>query len=60
MKRPIYFNDGRKSLGCRIRDLSHEGARIDPVKPIKIPDVIKLYIPARKRVMQGNVRWRVV
>ena len=54
----LYFNDGRDLLLCRIHDISYEGARIDLFKPVEIPDVIKLYIPAKKRLMQGNVRWR--
>jgi hypothetical protein len=34
----IYFYDGRKSVPCGIRDISYEGARIELLEPIDIPD----------------------
>ena len=30
----VYFNNGRKSRRCSIRDISYEGARIDLTDPI--------------------------
>ena len=56
----VHFNDGRKwkSLPCTIRDISYEGARIELLEPIDIPDAIDLYIPQKHRTMHARVRWR--
>jgi hypothetical protein len=54
----IYFNDGRASVSCLIRDISYEGARIVTFDPIDIPNEIKLCIPERNRIMRAYVRWR--
>jgi hypothetical protein len=54
----IYFYDGRKSVPCGIRDISYEGARIELLEPIDIPDAIDLYIPQKHRTMHASVRWR--
>jgi PilZ domain len=56
----VYFNDGHKtkSLPCDIRDISYEGARIELLDSIDIPDAIDLYIPGKHRVTHASVRWR--
>jgi hypothetical protein len=54
----IYFNNGRKSQPCLIRDVAYEGARIIIAKPVDIPNEIDLYIPTRKRLAHASVRWR--
>ena len=54
----IYFNNGRCSLDCLIRDISYEGARIVFSDPVSIPDVIRLAILKKNRMMDGSVRWR--
>ena len=54
----LYFNEGRDSLPCLIRDVAYEGARVILSGPIDIPDEIELYIPKRKRIAHANVRWR--
>ena len=54
----IYFYGGRKSVPCGIRDISYEGARIELLEPIDIPDAIDLYIPQKHRTMHASVRWR--
>ena len=54
----VYFNNGRCSLDCLIRDISYEGARIVFSDPLSIPDVIRLAIPKKNRMMDANVRWR--
>ena len=41
----VYFNDGRKSLACLIRDVAYEGARIIIAHQATIPNEIDLYIP---------------
>jgi hypothetical protein len=54
----VYFNHGRKSQPCLIRDVAYEGARIIVAKPADIPNEIDLYIPKRKRIAHASVRWR--
>jgi hypothetical protein len=45
----IYFNNGRESLSCVIRDISYEGAHIVIFDAIKVPDEVELRIPERNR-----------
>jgi PilZ domain len=54
----IYFNSGRQSVSCLIRDIAYEGARIIITKAAAIPNEIDLYIPKRKRITHASVRWR--
>ena len=54
----IYFNNGRDSLSCVIRDFSYEGARIVIFDAISVPDEIELHIPERNRLVHATVRWR--
>jgi hypothetical protein len=55
----VYFDGGRKSVDCLIRDISYyEGARIIFYDPVNIPDVVQLYIPDKKRTLSARVQWR--
>ena len=54
----VYFNDGRKSVSCVVRDISYEGARIIFSDPTDIPDEVQLYILGKKRLLYAQVRWR--
>jgi hypothetical protein len=54
----VYFNSGHCSLDCLIHDISYEGARIIFSDPVSIPDVIRLAIPKKNRMMDASVRWR--
>ena len=55
----VYFDDGRKSVDCLIRDISYyEGARIIFYDPVNIPDVVQLYIPDKKQTLSARVQWR--
>jgi PilZ domain len=56
----VHFSDGQKakSLPCGIRDISYEGARIELLDPVDIPDAIDLYIPQQHRIIHASVRWR--
>lgn len=54
----VYFNSGRNSVDCLIRDISHEGARIIFSDPVNIPDVVQLYIPDKMRTVSARVQWR--
>jgi hypothetical protein len=50
----VYFNNGRCSLDC----ISDEGAQIVFPDPVNIPDVVRLAIPKKNRMMDASVRWR--
>ena len=54
----IYFNKGRSSIDCLIRDISYEGARVVFSDPVNIPDAVELYIPKHNRTVHALVRWR--
>jgi hypothetical protein len=54
----VYFNNGRKSRPCVIRDIAYEGARIVVADPVDIPNEIDLHIPKRKPIAHASVRWR--
>jgi len=56
----VYFNDGHKSksLPCGIRDISYEGARIELLDSVDIPNAIDLYVPGKHRLIHASVRWR--
>ena len=55
----VYYDGGRKSVDCLIRDISYyEGARIIFYDPVNIPDVVQLYIPDKKRTFSARVQWR--
>jgi hypothetical protein len=54
----IYFNHGRNSLSCVVRDYSYEGARIVIFDPINVPNEVELHIPDRNRLVHATVRWR--
>ena len=54
----IYFNYGRDSLSCVIREYSYEGARIVIFDPINVPNEVELHIPQRNRLVHATVRWR--
>ena len=41
----IYFNNGRDSMSCVIRDFSYEGARIVVFDAIRVPDEVELHVP---------------
>jgi hypothetical protein len=53
----IYFNNGRKSLPCFIRDIFYEGARIILSQRVELPNVIELHVPQKHRVVRATVRW---
>ena len=53
----VYFDGGRKSVDCLIRDISYyEGARIIFYDPVNIPDVVQLYIPDKKLTLRHASR----
>jgi len=54
----VYFNNGQCSVDCLVRDISHEGARIIFSDHVRIPDVVQLHIPDKKRTLRAWVKWR--
>ena len=56
----VYFNDGLKSrsLPCTIRDISYDGARIELLGSVDIPDAVDPYVPRQHRTLHASVRWR--
>ena len=49
----IYFNNGRDSMSCVIRDFSYEGARIVVFDTISVPDEVKKAFPEGSAVAVG-------
>jgi hypothetical protein len=54
----VYFNNGRCSMDCLIRDISYEGARIVFSDPVILPDAVRLANPKKNRMIDASVRWR--
>jgi len=54
----VYFNNGRSSADCLVRDISHEGARIIFSDHVSIPDVVQLHIPDKRQTKRALVKWR--
>jgi hypothetical protein len=49
----IYFNHGRDSLSCVIRDYSYDGARIVIFDPINVPNEVELVKSMARRSGSG-------
>lgn len=54
----VYFDKRRGVMGCLIRDLSEDGARIVLSETVTIPDLINLHIPQREQTFRAKVQWR--
>lgn len=54
----VYFDKRRGVMGCLVRDVSDEGARIIFSETVTIPDVIHLHIPQREQTWRAQVQWR--
>ena len=54
----IYFNDGRSSFDCTIRDISSTGAKLAFSSAVETPSVIDLYLPNKKETHSAKVMWR--
>ncbi len=54
----IFFDHGRSSVDCLIRDISADGARIKFSDAVATPDVVELYIPHRGETLVARVKWR--
>lgn len=54
----VYFDKRRGVMGCLVRDVSDEGARIIFSETVTIPDVVNLHIPQREQTWRAHVQWR--
>ena len=54
----VYFNKGRESADCLVRDLTNQGARIIFSDSINIPALIDLHIPQKEYTVRARVIWR--
>jgi hypothetical protein len=58
LKGRVYFNKGRESADCLVRDLTNQGARIIFSDSINIPALIDLHIPQKDYNVRARVIWR--
>jgi len=54
----VYISRERGALGCMIRNISDDGARIVFSENVTLPDVFELDIPQRQQTMRARVQWR--
>jgi hypothetical protein len=54
----VYISRERGALGCVIRNISDDGARIVFSENVTLPDVFELDIPQRQQTMRARVQWR--
>lgn len=55
----IFFNKGRSSIDCLIRDISETGAKLVFSDSVVIPDVVDLYIPNKDETHRVRIQRRV-
>jgi len=51
----VYFDKRRGVMGCLIRDLGEDGARIIFSESVTIPDFVNLHIPQRNLTLRASV-----
>jgi hypothetical protein len=56
----VYFNNGRSSVECLIRDLTAHGAKLLISAAVNLPDVVDLYIPQKEQTLRAQIAWRTV
>jgi hypothetical protein len=54
----LYFNNGRASATCLIRNISNRGARILISQTLNIPDIVDLYVTQKAQTIRARVEWR--
>jgi hypothetical protein len=54
----IFFNNGRTSVDCLVRDFCQHGARLKFASMTATPDVVELYIPNKDETYRAKVQWR--
>jgi hypothetical protein len=54
----VYFDKRRGVMGCLVRDLSDDGARIIFSEVVTIPERVNLHIPQREKTVRAHVQWR--
>ena len=55
----IYFQSGRSSLDCQVRNISLTGACLKGPGVMDLPDHFRLEIPSRDRIYECESRWRL-
>jgi hypothetical protein len=55
----VYFRSGRSSLDCQVRNISLSGACLKGPGVTDLPDHFRLEIPARDRIYDCQIRWRL-
>jgi hypothetical protein len=54
----IFYNHGRNSIDCLVRDFSEQGARLKFPGAVATPDVVELHIPNKDETFRATVQWR--
>ena len=54
----VYFNNRNSAIGCLVRDITSNGARLAFAEDATIPDLIELYVPHKDQVFRAHVVWR--
>ena len=54
----LFFNSGRSSVECMIRDLTAKGAKLMISAAVNLPDKVELYIPQKEQKLRARVVWR--
>jgi hypothetical protein len=54
----LFFDNGRASVDCLIRDISEHGAKLRFSSAVATPDAVELHIPNKRESYQARVKWR--
>jgi Uncharacterised protein conserved in bacteria (DUF2336)/PilZ domain len=54
----LFFNSGRSSVECMIRDLTAKGAKLLISAVVNLPEKVELYIPQKEKKLRAHIVWR--
>ncbi|MBI3434696.1 MAG: PilZ domain-containing protein [Proteobacteria bacterium] len=54
----IFYDHGRSSIDCLVRDLTGFGARLKFSNAMAMPDAFDLHIPNHDQIYRARVEWR--
>ena len=54
----LIFNQRRSTLDCTVRNLSEDGALVRVSQTVALPDIVELYLPAKRESHMARIRWR--
>jgi len=54
----VFFNKGRSSFDCLVRDFSELGAKLKVSENATLPEVVELYVPSKDETLRARVQWR--